>query len=703
MPLSEIHQIPKRRHELNQIRTTACSSNLSFEAEHEFVELLWENGQIVMQGQSGRTRKNSSLTATNSSPSKASEKDGGDHVLPKIGRYERNLESSMNELSSSGHVSLVQEDDMVPWQRCPVEDSLQKDDCLDFLTDMAGINMNSISSQNGVVPVDRNRNYSQVVKGNLLVRTNSSVSLEQGNSSKTINEISVGTGMRSSPLFYSTQSSVPDLKSNLSSILTDSKGSDRALFANSVQTEPASSTRMPTVAAQKKDPKPLQPNNNSGIMNFSHFSRPAAIVRAHLQSIDRLKNDERVRLSKPSICNTPNELSRCESSGGRGIEGDAVQPPSIPAEVNLEKSSTKSLRGFISGNQSEGIGQEDPSKDNRSRSPDQIPSPSPSFVASVATKKVRNVKGVEPVVASSSVCSGGDSAGAAPNDPKNGCKRKAREGEESECQSEDVEDESIRAKKLMSGRATSAKRSRATEVHNLSERRRRDRINEKMRALQELIPNCNKVDKASMLDEAIEYLKTLQLQVQIMSMGGGLCMPPMILPTGMPPMHMPHIPCFSPMGVGIGMGMGVGLGMGMLDMGPSNLQRMPGTSQQMFGILGQAFPTPVPHAPFIPLSGRTEKVALAPDWFGASSAPLTDSSAPPSSSKDLTDNLNVLAPNSINGVSSHIPASDLPTKDCIKQSDLVEGNPMSRTSGNGGINDISGNGLSSNLTNSFEC
>lgn len=75
--------------------------------------------------------------------------------------------------------------------------------------------------------------------------------------------------------------------------------------------------------------------------------------------------------------------------------------------------------------------------------------------------------------------------------------------------------------------------------------RRRDRINEKMRALQELVPHCNKVcgnnllhttmflsnltpvltelliliivqtDKASILDEAIEYLKSLQMQVQV--------------------------------------------------------------------------------------------------------------------------------------------------------------------------------------------
>lgn len=83
---------------------------------------------------------------------------------------------------------------------------------------------------------------------------------------------------------------------------------------------------------------------------------------------------------------------------------------------------------------------------------------------------------------------------------------------------QDIEEESGVSKKPSSARGGSgSKRSRAAEVHNLSERvsntyllslitlitfvsifisckqRRRDRINEKMRALQELIPNCNKV------------------------------------------------------------------------------------------------------------------------------------------------------------------------------------------------------------------
>ncbi|XP_018438189.1 transcription factor PIF1 isoform X2 [Raphanus sativus] len=97
--------------------------------------------------------------------------------------------------------------------------------------------------------------------------------------------------------------------------------------------------------------------------------------------------------------------------------------------------------------------------------------------------------------------------------------------------------------------STSTKRSRAAEVHNLSERKRRDRINERMKALQELIPRCNKSDKASMLDEAIEYMKSLQLQIQMMSMGCGM-MPMMY--TGMQ-QYMPHM----------AMGMGMGMEMGM--------------------------------------------------------------------------------------------------------------------------------------------
>ncbi|TKY55700.1 Transcription factor SPATULA [Spatholobus suberectus] len=60
---------------------------------------------------------------------------------------------------------------------------------------------------------------------------------------------------------------------------------------------------------------------------------------------------------------------------------------------------------------------------------------------------------------------------------------------------------------------SSSIKGRAVKVHNLSKKWRKSRINKKLKALQNLISNSNKTNKASMLDEAIEYLKQLQLQV----------------------------------------------------------------------------------------------------------------------------------------------------------------------------------------------
>ncbi|KAF7074518.1 hypothetical protein CFC21_079374 [Triticum aestivum] len=109
-------------------------------------------------------------------------------------------------------------------------------------------------------------------------------------------------------------------------------------------------------------------------------------------------------------------------------------------------------------------------------------------------------------------------------------RKRGLDTEDSESPSEDAESESLALERKPPQKLTTARRSRAAEVHNLSERRRRDRINEKMRALQELIPHCNKTDKASMLDEAIEYLKTLQMQVQMMWMGSGMAPPAVMFP-----------------------------------------------------------------------------------------------------------------------------------------------------------------------------
>ncbi|KAJ3697632.1 hypothetical protein LUZ61_001337 [Rhynchospora tenuis] len=64
-----------------------------------------------------------------------------------------------------------------------------------------------------------------------------------------------------------------------------------------------------------------------------------------------------------------------------------------------------------------------------------------------------------------------------------------------------------------------AKRGQATNSHSLAERVRRKKISERMRLLQDLVPGCSKITaKAVMLDEIINYVQSLQRQVEFLSM-----------------------------------------------------------------------------------------------------------------------------------------------------------------------------------------
>ncbi|KAJ6853739.1 transcription factor PIF3-like [Iris pallida] len=350
-------------------------------------------------------------------------------------------------------------------------------------------------------------------------------------------------------------------------------------------------------------PTSKPPQLAGGVMNFPHFSRPVARTKANDDRIDRSK---RTREASGAASASPVQSNKELASAAKPLALEATFRNNHPNNVVANNNSTA------------------PEVNLRN----------PSFAAGMALGRHEAGKGHEAAVASS-VCSG-SSAGDGSNGPKHRGKRRNRERNESGYPSEDLEDDSVGIKRPHAG--TSTKRSRAAEVHNLSERRRRDRINEKMRALQELIPHCNKVDKASMLDEAIEYLKALQLQVQMMSMGTPLCMSPMMLPPGMHHFRAPPMAHFSPMGLGMGMGYGVGMfdmngppGCPLVPMPPAHTTQFPCTSAaeaaaaglQLFGAPGhrQGLPMLVPRAQvFGPLPGP------------AVARPMPASDADPSSS-----------------------------------------------------------------------
>ncbi|KAL4575509.1 hypothetical protein LXL04_022355 [Taraxacum kok-saghyz] len=64
-----------------------------------------------------------------------------------------------------------------------------------------------------------------------------------------------------------------------------------------------------------------------------------------------------------------------------------------------------------------------------------------------------------------------------------------------------------------------ARRGQATDSHSIAERVRRGKINERLRCLQDIVPGCYKsMGMAVMLDEIINYVQSLQNQVDFLSM-----------------------------------------------------------------------------------------------------------------------------------------------------------------------------------------
>uniref|UniRef100_M1C273 Transcription factor bHLH63 n=1 Tax=Solanum tuberosum TaxID=4113 RepID=M1C273_SOLTU len=105
------------------------------------------------------------------------------------------------------------------------------------------------------------------------------------------------------------------------------------------------------------------------------------------------------------------------------------------------------------------------------------------------------------------------------------CKVKRHDGEAGEVQTEMIvkSEKGKNSKENLEAKNTDfihvrARRGQATDSHSLAERARREKISKKMKCLQDLVPGCNKaIGKAGMLDEIINYVQSLQKQVEFLS------------------------------------------------------------------------------------------------------------------------------------------------------------------------------------------
>ncbi|KAH6818992.1 hypothetical protein C2S51_002595 [Perilla frutescens var. frutescens] len=681
MPLSEFLRMARGKLESSQQKPAPV--DLSSRSENDIVELVWENGQIMMQGQSSRFTRSPALNNLPSNTSRIRDAGVGHATTARFGKF-AGVESIMNDMAPvvpSGDMDLSQDDDMVPWLSYPIVDDLGQSYVSEMLPEISGITANGMSTQNSFVSVDKRSRCEQTVN-NLKV-----------SSSK---DRLFGSWL---PQHRQTSDT---LGSGVTSIVNNNSGNHLdTVFRNPAQ----SRDTVNGSASMRMERQNIPPaTNNSNFFNFSHFSRPATLVKANLPNSDGIPKsvssvvERSENKEKGSAANRSNPVKSVHVEQFNSIPKDIDSHGSgmLPM-VDSREPEAKASQGSSPPERTENLCQESSFKNDKPQ---------------ILSNNDNSAKGapeggrpIEPMVASSSVGSG-NSADRVSCEQTHHSKRKFRDIEESECRSDDVETESVDAKKATSGRGS--KRGRAAEVHNLSERRRRDRINEKMRALQELIPNCNKADKASMLDEAIEYLKTLQLQVQIMSMGSGLCMPPMMFPTGMQHMHPAHVPHFHPMGLGMGMGMGMGMGfgMGMPDMnggssgcpifpvsplqvphypspmsGFANFQRMPGPNLPVFGHPGQAHPNSVPRPHFVTLAPRPPLVtsSSALRSGSASEIPTTSqimNSADPVTTMNSQSMCNAEASTLVNNKSNQ-----LQTNEVLNQSAAVRDNKRATDAG----------------------
>uniref|UniRef100_A0A803PW08 BHLH domain-containing protein n=1 Tax=Cannabis sativa TaxID=3483 RepID=A0A803PW08_CANSA len=587
MPLSELYRLARRRVDTTQ----------DFPPPNDVFELVWENGQISTQGQSTRTRKDPTSHYLPSYTQKSRDKDVGNRTTCKTGKF-GTVDAVLNEIPMSvpsDEVGLSHDDDMMPWLNYPIDGSLQHEYCPDMLPELSGVTVNDISKSNNFVSNDKS-------SCNLLYRDSNASSVGYGSSLDQRQGSKVGANILRSKtgttqLYQSSssqdcQTSFPSFRSRgVDAIADNTSSAARHCVCGDSALIPSPGS-FPSQKMQKKDPIP--PTNSSNVVNFSHFSRPVALVKtnhkntndSNAPNMESLPNKDNGSAANST---SPPKPTLIDSSSSLRKE-TSTHCQKMASGIDLKLSEARPLEEPCAAKDTEAVSLEDASKNDLNFS--QIPCES-------ATRAPQNgEKATEPVVASSSVCSG-NSVERASDDPTHVLKRKFRDTEDSECHSDDVDEESVGVKKTAHTRGSGSKRSRAAEVHNLSERRRRDRINEKMRALQELIPNCNKVDKASMLDEAIEYLKTLQLQVQIMSMGAA---------------HYPGPP---------------------IPGHSAGMHGMTGPNLQVFGLPGQGISMPMQRAPLVPMMGGTfMKPSMGLNASGVGGSVENMESARPYTSKD---------------------------------------------------------------------
>lgn len=411
--------------------------------ENDFFELVWENGQISMQGKSSRARKSPVYKSFQSHSPKARDKDAGFGSYTRMGKFGDLDSVGLNEIPlsvPSGEVDLSQDEDIIPWLNYTMDESLPHEYSSEFMRDLSGVTLNELPALNNFALMDKTSNCSQVYRDtnkNLAhdVSSSEQANLTKGSSAREI-ETTRPKGSTSQlypPSSQQRQTSFPSIRSKVSDI-TENNASNAIQQASCLETPhiPSTSGGFGSLIMQKQDP--LLPNNNTNIMNFSHFARPAAIVRANLQSISLMSGLSSTRSESVGTKNKDVDATRSNHHESTLVESRGEKNCHLamdPSKAELKESDLqpKSLeQKFFFAKQSDPACEEDNAFKNDKIS-NQVLSESGSRGQPDAEKVT------DPIVASSSICSG-NGIKRSSDDQNQNLKRKSRDTEDSECHSE---------------------------------------------------------------------------------------------------------------------------------------------------------------------------------------------------------------------------------------------------------------------------
>lgn len=381
----------------------------------DLVELVWENGQPMMQGQSSRAARTFTSNCLQSNRPRIRDAGVGHSTVSRFGKFGE-VETNLNDISPvvpSEVLDLSQDDEIDPWLNFPFDDALPHDYCPEVLPETSGA---TSSMHHSTVSVDKRYSYDHTVS----------------------NLGSDGVCLKGLPCKAHILSPWPPLQgqtsdSSLGSQFSDVISNSTSIYQDAVFGHSAQGRDLANDSASTKIewPNIKLPNNN--LLNFSHFSRPASLVKAKAPihdgsptavslGMERVGGKDNVSVSSGPILKSA--LDEPVSSSQKGISFHVL--PAVCVTGNSRPYMEKAPKESLPAEKTEEFCQVSSVKNDNPIFPNNYSS----------LKGVRDCeKNVEPVVASSSV--GSDNCNDTVSSEKRPkYKRKFLDIEESECRSD---------------------------------------------------------------------------------------------------------------------------------------------------------------------------------------------------------------------------------------------------------------------------